>query len=324
MQSKMTDTEMTELRNSRGEAFLALLQEEAAQFTQRISTEDGDWIVKGFIDVFRRIYTISGDTKVVSKLIELMLLPGFNDFAIKHGLRLVLARQQNHYPDMSFVAEDGTKFAVDLKSTFRTSEDQCNTMTLGAFSGYFRDRTTTSTTTFPYGQYTGHFVLGVVYNRSIARADELMIHSVRELASTNLLEEEQALSDQTYSCETLREIPAVVRDLEFFAQPKYRIARDRPGSGNTKNIGGVGGLRQLIDGKGPFSTLGEEIFDDYWMNYLTKADAKAAGLSKPPYTNLKEYVVYKQLNASPDAIRSALAEADNADDSVQQVVSDEE
>ena len=317
----MPDAQPALSRKERSEEFLRLLQSEAAYFTERISTADGDWIVRGFIDVFRRIYTISGDTKVVSKLIELMLLPGFKEFADKHGYDLVLARQQNHYPDMSFVAPDGTKFAVDLKSTFRTGENQCNSMTLGAFSGYFRARHTTSTTTFPYGQYSGHFVLGVVYNRAETRADELTIHTVRELSEP--LEVAQSLADKSYSIDTLSEIPSVVRNLQFFAQPKYRIARDVPGSGNTKNIGAVSRLSQLVNGNGPFAALGEEVFDDYWMHYLTNADAKAADLENPPYRNLKEYVAHKQLNVSAAAITQAL-EASEAAEKVKQIGVEEE
>lgn len=80
--------------------FLTLLQEEAATFNELISTEDGDWIVKGFIDVLENIYTISSDTKVVSKLIELMLFPYFVNFARKHDFKLVFSREQNHYPDI--------------------------------------------------------------------------------------------------------------------------------------------------------------------------------------------------------------------------------
>ena len=67
------------------EWFLGLLQEEAATFEKMVSTDAGDWIVKGFIDIFQNVYTISADTKVVSKLIELMLFPSFVAFAVKHG-----------------------------------------------------------------------------------------------------------------------------------------------------------------------------------------------------------------------------------------------
>jgi len=35
--------------------------------------------------------------------------------------------------------------------------------------------------------------------------------------------------------------------------------------------------------------LGEEVFDDYWMYYLTTDMARALELDKPPYVNLATY-----------------------------------
>lgn len=32
-----------------------------------VSSKNGDWTVKGFIDVKKNIYTISADTKIISK-----------------------------------------------------------------------------------------------------------------------------------------------------------------------------------------------------------------------------------------------------------------
>ena len=40
-----------------------------------ISTETGDWTIKGFIDVYKNIYTISSDTKIVSKILEIHIFP---------------------------------------------------------------------------------------------------------------------------------------------------------------------------------------------------------------------------------------------------------
>ena len=75
----------------------------------------------------------------------------------------------------------------------------------------------------------------------------------------------------------------------------YRIALDRPGSGNTKNIGSVTKIDDLIRGLSPFAELGEVIFDDYWMYYLTRDMAKAVDLKGAPYKNLGEYKEYKRL-----------------------------
>ncbi|GAB4443220.1 MAG: hypothetical protein OHK0040_14080 [bacterium] len=100
-------------------------------------------------------------------------------------------------------------------------------MTLGAFTGYFRDRKSKKNITFPYDEYLGHFVLGVIYSRTDGHLDERKI----------------------YHIDDLRNITSVVKDFVFFVQEKYKIAIDRPGSGNTKNIGSVTKIEELINGE---------------------------------------------------------------------------
>lgn len=257
--------------NEYADKFLKNLQAVANRFDKLVAMKNGDWIVKGFIDVFRNVYTISGDTKVVSKIIELMLFPYFVEFADEHRYHLVLSPEQNFYPDMTFIDENGCKFAVDLKSTYRTGHDRVSTMTLGAFTGYFRQRESTKNITFPYGDYCGHFVLGTIYRRAEIKPNERQKHSIDDI----------------------EKIPSVVRDLQFFAQPKFCIAKDVPGSGNTKNIGAVNQISRLLNGTGPFAELGEDVFDDYWMYYMANDMARAAELDRPPYINLVTYMEYK-------------------------------
>ena len=212
------------------------------------------------------------DTKIVSKVLELLLFPMFVEFAKKHGLKIELCPQQNFYPDLTFTHEaTGRKFAVDIKSTYRTSDTEVNGMTLGAFTGYFRKRDSNKNTLFPYNQYTGHFVLGVIYSKCDDAADER----------------------KQFTLDDLPKIPSVIKNFQFFAQPKYRIASWRPGSGNTKNIGSVTKIEQLVNGTGPFTALGEEVYDDYWMFYLTRDMAQALSLERP-YTDLKSYLEYKK------------------------------
>jgi len=140
--------------------FLKNLQTHTASFAKAVATDEGEWIVKGFIDVYQRIYTISVDTKIVSKVLELLLFPMFVEFGKKHGLKVELCPQQNFYPDLTFIHEgSGRKFAVDIKSTYRISSTEVNGMTLGAFTGYFRNRESSKNTKYPYGEYAGHFVL---------------------------------------------------------------------------------------------------------------------------------------------------------------------
>lgn len=110
------------------------------KFRQALATPDGAWVVKGFIDVHKNIYTISVDTKVISKIIELMLFPVIVEFANTFHYQFILTEHQNHYPDITFIAADGSKFAIDFKSTYRISEQSVSGFTLGSFTGYFRQR----------------------------------------------------------------------------------------------------------------------------------------------------------------------------------------
>src|SRR5260221_9418279 len=102
------------------EQFLSHLQAHAASFAKAVATDEGEWIINGFIDVYQRIYSISVDTKIVSKVLELLLFPMFVEFGEKHGLESLLCPQQNFYPDLTFFYRaSGIKFAVDIKSTYR-------------------------------------------------------------------------------------------------------------------------------------------------------------------------------------------------------------
>ena len=255
------------------EEFRQALAEHFGDFEKALASESGDWTVKGFIDIYRNIYTISVDTKVVSKIMELMLFPLILQFADKHGFRMVLCEYQNHYPDLTFIDSDGTKFALDVKSTYRTGSQTASGFTLGAFTGYFRDRTSTKNCTFPYIEYAAHYVLGVIYSRSSEITDERRVCTLDDLPN----------------------IVSVVKDFTFIVQEKWRIAGELPGSGNTKNIGSIRDINDLVEGRGPFVPHGEMIFDDYWMNYLTGDMARAID-SPVPYRNLKGYFKWRNLD----------------------------
>ena len=242
------------------------MREYLPEFKSTIANDIGDWVVKGFIDTYRNIYTISVDTKVISKLIELMLFPRIAEFARLYKYELHLAEHQNYYPDITFVGADGQKIAFDLKSTYRTSARRVSGFTLGAFTGYFRDRESRKNISFPYRQFGSHYVLGIIYSRSSESIDERARFSLEELDN----------------------IHSVAHDFEFLLQEKWKIASDKPGSGNTKNIGSMKSVQDLVEGKGVFATVGERVFDHYWRNYLTK-DMALAIESSVPYKNLSEY-----------------------------------
>ncbi len=253
--------------------FISKLRSAVKSFTPFVSTKDGQWVVKGFIDVYKHIYTISTDTKVVSKIIELYIFPLLFKFAQDNGIKLELTKEQNFYPDITFIDGDGNLFAVDIKSSYRKSSTRINGMTLGAFTGYFRNRQSTKNVTYPYSYYKAHIVLGIIYSENDGAIDER----------------------RSYSIEDLDEIISVVKDITFFVQEKWRIAVDKPGSGNTKNIGSVLLIKDLINGNGCFANLGEDVFDDYWTNYLTPDMAKKAELAEPYYNNLTSYKIFRKI-----------------------------
>ncbi len=246
-----------------------------------VATEDDQWTIKGFIDVFRNIYTISADTKIVSKILEIHLFPRILEFATANDYRIVLAEHQNYYPDLSFVKADDerVKFAVDLKTTYRLPEnpDFCNGFTLGSHGEYFINRSSTKNIQFPYNDYLGHFCLGIIYSRASSDdLDETRVHHLEELKS----------------------IVSVIKDFQFFVCEKWELASDSSGSGNTANIGSITKISDILSGNGMFKRLGEEWFDDYWMNYgkitiTVESDKKGKARKTKKITKLKDYLIYR-------------------------------
>jgi hypothetical protein len=243
------------------------------EFKKILLTPSGDWTVKGFIDVTKNIYTISIDTKVISKIIEIMMFPVIQKFAQENKYKMIFSAEQNHYPDVTFITKDKKKIALDLKSTYRKSKDIVSGFTLGAFTGYFRYRDSKKNITFPYKEYSKHYILGIIYSQQKELIDENKVYTINDL--------EQILS--------------VVKDFDFIVQEKFKIAKDRPGSGNTKNIGSCVKTEELKNGKGPFAKLGVKVFDDFWINYMTNEMANVAKLKRPPYSNLKDYLKYRNI-----------------------------
>lgn len=153
-----------------------------------------------------------------------------------------------------------------MNSTYRTSAERVIGFTLGAYTGYFRDRKSSKNITFPYAEYSHHYVLGIIYTRSSESIDERIVFKLEDLQS----------------------ITSVAQDFEFLLHEKWRIASDKPGSGNTKNIGSVKKIEALRNGQDDFASYGVDVFDDYWMHYQSNEMAHNND-SVVLYTNLDEY-----------------------------------
>lgn len=63
--------------------FEKALDEFVKELKTYVSTETGEWTVKGFIDIYKNIYTISSDTKIISKILEIHIFPEILQFAEK-------------------------------------------------------------------------------------------------------------------------------------------------------------------------------------------------------------------------------------------------
>jgi Restriction endonuclease EcoRV len=266
----------------------------ADKLEKYVSTDNGDWSIKGFIDVYKNIYTISSDTKIVSKILEIHIFPQILQFAESIGYKIILAEKQNWYPDLTFVNKknEEVKFAVDIKTTFRRNEKTAG-FTLGSHGGYFKERDKDKNIQFPYNQYTGHFCLGVIYTRTDMSDDlaETEIFQVQELQDEYDAPNNKIGERKVTTIENLKSITSVIKDFDFFAAEKWKIASDKQGSGNTANIGSIVDIADLKSGNGIFSQLGEEWFDEYWINHGSATMLKDGKTSK--ITTLKDFLEFK-------------------------------
>lgn len=253
------------------EIFCAKLKEFANSLSGCIM-EDGEWTIKGFVDVFKQIYAISSDTKVISKILEIHLFPYFLKFANDNDFDLEVAKYQNYYPDITLISKNNPEimFAVDLKTSYRDESrpENCNGFTLGSHGEYFQNRESSKNIQHPYKEYLGHYCLGIIYTReSIDAINELKIYSIRQLKS----------------------IKSVIGNFIFFAEEKWKIASDKSGSGNTANIGSIRNIADILAGNGVFARAGERIFDDYWTNYGAIKDDSGI------ITSFSRYLQYRNL-----------------------------
>lgn len=275
------------------EEFKKQLKDFASTLGAHIAKND-EWTIRGFVDIFKNVYIVSSDTKVVSKILELHLFPHFLQFAERIGYEIELATCQNWYPDLTFISNRNPdiKFAVDLKTTYRDAiyDGFCNGFTLGSHGEYFIKRDSTKNIQYPYNDYSGHFCVGIIYSR----------------AEIDKFEE-----TRTYAIDEIEKIPAVITNFIFFAEEKWKIASDKGGSGNTANIGSIQKIDDILSGNGVFAKAGEEIFDDYWANFgkMEVPDEKG-GYKK--LSSLTEYLKYRGLPAALNNPRVSKRKTDHA------------
>lgn len=236
-------------------------------FNKKIQEKDIDWEVKGLASK-SGIYTLGSDSKLLGRIFELIITGVINEIANENGLKVVIAESQTVYPDFTLMrGEDDTqKIAIDIKTTYRRYYKKQPTnprpfgFTLGSFASFLRNNT--KNIQYPYSTYRNHYIIGFVYDRN-----------------------ENATEGKFYEGHSLEQIEPPYYNINLFIQEKYKIAGEKPGSGNTENIGSItsSNINDFIQGNGPFSKLGEEVFEDYWRNYPKYRAAEKN------YTDLPEY-----------------------------------
>lgn len=217
----------------------------------------------GILDSSGMIHTLGTDSKIIGRIFEMFTQPILEKIAKRHNMILTTPASQTVYPDFIMMNQINPKgkIAIDIKTTYIESDHSTIKFTLGSFGSYMRNNT--KNIEYKYTDYSKHYVIGFVYKRN-GRAQESKVYEYKDRDK----------------------IIFPFYDVKYFIQEKYKIAGDKPGSGNTENIGSftTKNLDDLKDGKGPFRELGPDAFDLYWKYY-----PKYRTTNKP-YTSLMEFV----------------------------------
>lgn len=224
-----------------------------------------EWHIKGVVDGRGNLYTISNDTKLISKVFELVAFPIIVEAVEPFILSWELEERQTVYPDLTLIlpGELPNKIAIDIKTTYRKSDKRAG-FTLGSYTAYMR-APFTKNIRYPYTNYREHWIVGFIYSRVPGVKPGIL----------NIAE--------------LDKVVAPIKEVELVIREKWQIASDRPGSGNTTNIGSIIDIEALREGKGTFTQFGEkgrEVFEDYWRNFDRNWPRK--------YNNLSEYLNWRK------------------------------
>lgn len=234
---------------------------------QEVVEESGvDFMVRGMLSQDDKVFPLGTDTKVLSTVFELYARPLVQDIAEKHGYTVEEAKQ-TIYPDFTLLKgkNDHDKIAIDIKTTYRRPQI---IFTLGSYTSFLRNNT--KNILYPYDHYVEHWILGFVYTRDNSVATDI------------------------YSLDKRDELIAPYKEVEWFAQEKYKIAGEQPGSGNTTNVGSIRttNIEDFRQGNGPFANHGEAVFRDYWRNFGKTAAVRS-------YNDLQGYFRWKRNQITP-------------------------
>lgn len=234
--------------------------------------KDTNFNVLGLLTSDYKILTLGSDSKLIGRIFELISKQLLQKICVIHGWTLEGTESQTTYPDFTISKKEGNKIAVDIKTTYRRYNKHGVSkfgFTLGSFASFLRNNT--KNIAYPYNQYDEHYVIGFVYDR----VEDAIPGDMKKLTD---------------------KILPPYNNVEFFIQEKYKIAGEKPGSGNTENIGSFLSTQvsDFVEGNGPFSKLGNVVFENYWKHY-----PKYREIDKI-YTSLEEYFKYYGIDYERD------------------------
>ncbi len=230
--------------------------------------------VLGVIDKNEVIHTLGSDSKIIGRIFEMMIQPILEEIAQENGFSLETPESQTVYPDFVMMKNQLSKekIAIDVKTTYVEGGSKIG-FTLGSFASYMRNNT--KNIAYKYTDYIKHYVIGFVYERNAA-----------------------AQQSEAYSFDRRSEIKLPFKNVRYFIQEKYKIAGEKPGSGNTENIGSIksSNFADFVQGNGPFSVLGHEVYDIYWKNYPKYRS------TNQDYTSLSEFLNWLPKQNKPELL----------------------
>ncbi len=219
----------------------------------------------GILDTGNRVHTLGTDSKIIGRVFEMFTQPVLENIAERHHLNMETPKSQTVYPDFVLLSSPRAmnKIAIDVKTTYVDRSASPIKFTLGSFASYMRDNK--KNIAYRYTEYSKHYVIGFVYIRN-----------------------DNAQESRVYEYEHRDQIVCPYREVRFFMQEKYKIAGDKPGSGNTENIGSIAS-RDFDDfkyGRGPFAVLGHDVYDLYWKYYPKYRSRERS------YSSLEEFIAW--------------------------------
>lgn len=124
-----------------------------------------EWHIKGVVNGKGNLYTVSNDTKLISKVFELVSFPIITEAVKPYIERCESEERQTVYPDLTLIlpGEIPNKIAVDIKSTYRKPGNRAG-FTLGSYTAYMRPPFTKNIR-YPYTEYRAHWIVGFIYSR---------------------------------------------------------------------------------------------------------------------------------------------------------------